>query len=103
MIPVREGKDDLVIVKILVGIFRIMNDQWTAKTVGILAALMAVVPVSSWLVDLLFISVRTTSLSDWKYREVVRERTTWRDCTLRHAYRAIHVCRLVHIQPVEVQ
>lgn len=52
MVPVGEGEDELFIVEILVGIFRVVNDERGAQAIRVLPLIVRVVPVSAGLVDL---------------------------------------------------
>ena len=52
MIPVRQCKDDLLIVFALVGRVWVMNNERSTETVRVLAGIMRVIPVCPRLIDL---------------------------------------------------
>ena len=52
VVPVRQGEDDLVVSLVLVGEVRVMDDERTTKTVGVLAVVVRMIPVRPGLVDL---------------------------------------------------
>jgi hypothetical protein len=59
-------------------VFRIMNNQWCAEAIRILAPLVAVIPICPWLVDLFFVSTDELSLSlyeDYGYNEEIQAHT----------------------------
>jgi hypothetical protein len=104
VVPVGKCENDLFIVQVLVRIFRVMYDQRSAKSVGILASLVAVVPICAWLVDL-HASQLQMSFGRQKstYREVVRKRAPRHDRALRDRNRAIHMRRSVLVQTMKMQ
>lgn len=45
-------------------VFRIMNNQWCAEAIRILAPLVAVIPICPWLVNLFFVSTDELSVCE---------------------------------------
>jgi hypothetical protein len=103
MVPVGESQNNLLIVQILVRVFRIMHDQRATETIWILASLVAVVPVCSWLVDLLTHQSLLTIDFKLAYRKVVRKRAARKDTTLRNRNRPIHMRCPILVQAMEMQ
>jgi hypothetical protein len=60
VIPIRKRYNDFFVVEIFIRVFRVVHDKRTSKTIWILAALMAVVPICARLVDLFRSEVAST-------------------------------------------
>jgi hypothetical protein len=52
MIPVRQSKNQLLVIQIRIWIFRVVNDERASKAIWILPIYMRVVPVRAGLCDL---------------------------------------------------
>ena len=53
MVPIGECKYNLLVVMTKIGRIRIMDDKRASEAIRILACIVRVVPICSWLVDLL--------------------------------------------------
>lgn len=52
MVPVGEGKDNLLVEVVVEGALRIVYDEGCSKSIRILASGVGVEPIGPWLVDL---------------------------------------------------
>jgi len=52
MVPVRERKDDFFVVKVLVRVLWVMNNERSAEAIWVLSSNMGMVPISSGLINL---------------------------------------------------
>ena len=60
VVPIRKCYDDFFVVEIFEWVFGIMHNQRATKTIWVLAALMAVIPICAGLVDLVRLKTAMT-------------------------------------------
>ena len=53
MVPIGQGQDQLLVEKVGIWVVGIVDDEWAPESIRILTIHVAVVPVGSWLNDLL--------------------------------------------------